>query len=1236
MTLNITQAPTANAGSDEAVCQGDDVDLSNSATTPTASNFSNLLWSSSGDGNFDDQTALSPIYTPGAADIAAGSVTLTLTANSAGACVPASAAMTVTLTPSPTANAGSDEAVCQGTNLDLSTSTTAPTASNFSDLLWSSSGDGSFDDQTALMPIYTLGAADLAAGTVTLTLTANGGGSCGASSDAMTLNSTPNPTANAGTDESACQGAILDLSNSATQPTASDYSSLMWSTSGDGSFDDQTALTPMYTSGGADIVAGSVTLTLTANGNGSCTPASDAMTLTLTPGPTANAGSDEAVCQGANLDLSTSTTAPAASNFSNLLWSSSGSGTFSDAAALAPVYTPSAADISNGSITLTLTANGNGSCAASTDNMVLTLAEPPTASAGSDEAVCSTETLDLSASVSPPTASDFSSLSWTTSGSGAFNDINALTPIYTPSAADITNGSVILMLTANGNASCAPASDAMTLNITQAPTANAGSDEAVCQGDDVNLSNSATTPTASNFSDLLWSSSGDGNFDDQTALTPIYTPGAADIAAGSVTLTLTANSAGACAPASDAMTVTLTPSPTANAGSDEAVCQGANLDLSTSTTAPAASNFSDLLWSGSGDGSFDDQTALTPIYTPGVADIAGGSVTLTLTANGNGSCTPASDAMTLTITSGPTANAGSDEAVCQGDDVNLSNSATTPTASNFSDLLWSSSGDGNFDDQTALAPIYSPGGADIAAGSVTLTLTANSGGACAPASDAMTVTLTPSPTANAGSDEAVCQGANLDLSTSTTAPAASNFSDLLWSGSGDGSFDDQTALTPIYTPGVADIAGGSVTLTLTANGNGSCTPASDAMTLTITSDPTANAGSDEAVCQGDDVNLSNSATIPTASNFSDLLWSSSGDGNFDDQTALAPIYSPGGADIAAGSVTLTLTANSAGACAPASDAMTVTLTPSPTANAGSDEAVCQGANLDLSTSTTAPAASNFSDLLWSGSGDGSFDDQTALTPIYTPGVADIAGGSVTLTLTANGNGSCTPASDAMTLTITSGPTANAGSDEAVCQGDDVNLSNSATTPTASNFSDLLWSSSGDGNFDDQTALTPIYTPGAADIAAGSVTLTLTANSGGACAPASDAMTVTLTPSPTANAGSDEAVCQGANLDLSTSTTAPAASNFSDLLWSGSGDGSFDDQTALTPIYTPGVADIAGGSVTLTLTANGNGSCTPASDAMTLTITSDPTANAGSDEAVCQGDDVDLSNCHQRRPLMPGR
>ena len=69
--------PTANAGADATI----EADESFLLSDATATNFSSLLWTSSGDGMFDDATILNSTYLPGAADIAASTVELCLTAN---------------------------------------------------------------------------------------------------------------------------------------------------------------------------------------------------------------------------------------------------------------------------------------------------------------------------------------------------------------------------------------------------------------------------------------------------------------------------------------------------------------------------------------------------------------------------------------------------------------------------------------------------------------------------------------------------------------------------------------------------------------------------------------------------------------------------------------------------------------------------------------------------------------------------------------------------------------------------------------------------------------------------------------------------------------------------------------------------------------------------------------------------------------------------------------------------
>lgn len=66
--------PTVNAGNDTAVCAGESMQLSGFAT-----NYNSVIWETSGDGSFNDNVILNPLYTPGFDDIQSGSVTLTLT-----------------------------------------------------------------------------------------------------------------------------------------------------------------------------------------------------------------------------------------------------------------------------------------------------------------------------------------------------------------------------------------------------------------------------------------------------------------------------------------------------------------------------------------------------------------------------------------------------------------------------------------------------------------------------------------------------------------------------------------------------------------------------------------------------------------------------------------------------------------------------------------------------------------------------------------------------------------------------------------------------------------------------------------------------------------------------------------------------------------------------------------------------------------------------------------------------
>ncbi len=1112
VVLTIDPEATADAGSDALVCFNSTHQLAATATNGT------ILWTTSGSGTFDDDTSEDPIYTFSAADIAAGTVTLTMSVD--GSCNDPSDAVVLTIDPEATADAGSDALVCFNSTHQL-----AATATNGT-ILWTTSGSGTFDDDTAEDPIYTFSAADIAAGTVTLTMSVDG--SCNDPSDAVVLTIDPEATADAGSDALVCFNSTHQLAATATNGT------ILWTTSGSGTFDDDTAEDPIYTFSAADIAAGTVTLTMSVDG--SCNDPSDAVVLTVDPEATADAGSDALVCFNSTHQL-----AATATN-GTILWTTSGSGTFDDDTSEDPIYTFSAADIAAGTVTLTMSVDG--SCNDPSDAVVLTVDPEATADAGSDALVCFNSTHQLAATATNGT------ILWTTSGSGTFDDDTSEDPIYTFSAADIAAGTVTLTMSVDG--SCNDPSDAVVLTIDPEATADAGSDALVCFNSTHQLAATATNGT------ILWTTSGSGAFDDDTSEDPIYTFSAADIAAGTVTLTMSVD--GSCNDPSDAVVLTIDPEATADAGSDALVCFN-----STHQLAATATNGT-ILWTTSGSGTFDDDTSEDPIYTFSAADIAAGTVTLTMSVDG--SCNDPSDAVVLTIDPEATADAGSDALVCFNSTHQLAATATNGT------ILWTTSGSGTFDDDTSEDPIYTFSAADIAAGTVTLTMSVD--GSCNDPSDAVVLTIDPEATADAGSDALVCFN-----STHQLAATATNGT-ILWTTSGSGTFDDDTSEDPIYTFSAADIAAGTVTLTMSVDGT--CNDPSDAVVLTIDPEATADAGSDALVCFNSTHQLAATATNGT------ILWTTSGSGTFDDDTAEDPIYTFSAADIAAGMVTLTMSVD--GTCNDPSSDVVLTIDPEATADAGSDALVCYN-----STHQLAATATNGT-ILWTTSGSGTFDDDTSEDPIYTFSAADIAAGTVTLTMSVDG--SCNDPSDAVVLTIDPEATADAGSDALVCFNSTHQLAATATNGT------ILWTTSGSGTFDDDTAEDPIYTFSAADIAAGTVTLTMSVD--GSCNDPSDAVVLTIDPEATADAGSDALVCFN-----STHQLAATATNGT-ILWTTSGSGTFDDDTSEDPIYTFSAADIAAGTVTLTMSVDG--SCNDPSDAVVLTIDPEATADAGSDALVC--------------------
>jgi len=713
----------------------------------------------------------------------------------------------------------------------------------------------------------------------------------------------------------------------------------------------------------------------------------------------------------------------------------------------------------------------------------------PTADADGDQSICSTINSILLEGV----ATDYDSIAWETYGTGTFDDATLLQPVYTPSAADITGGSLLIVMRVYGDtATCPsgpnPATDQLTLSIIPPPTADAGDDQTICETDNVSLLATVTYEAS-----VVWSNNGgDGTFSSTTAYNPTYYPGPNDISNSSLLITLTAVGNSPCTNATNELIVTINQSPEANAGSDASVCEGSTYTLDGTPT-----NETSILWSnGTGDGTFSSTTAEDPIYTPGTADIAAGTVTLTMTAYGQSPCADDTDAMTLTIVASPTTSAGDDQTICESTTVVALAGSSVNTASELWEIV---SGDGTFEDATSPTSNYNLGPGDVSGTTVILKLTGTANSPCSDVSDQMSITINPEATVNAGPATGTICGSNpFSLSSAT----ASNYLSLLWETDGDGTFNGgENTQNPDYTSGPNDIIDGIVNLTFKAYNQTPCTGFnSDFLTLTVNTAPIVSAGLNGSTCDTSVYTLSG-----TSSNSSQDTWTTLGDGSFNGtEHNLNAEYTPGTNDIAAGTVTLTLTASPVSPCTTSEDdSMILTIISDPTVYAGADETICEGSNLDITDAT----ASSSVVLAWITDGDGSFTSTTSLVTTYIPGTTDINTGTVNLELTATSTGACSGSvSDTRILTIKNNPTANAGSDETICNTETLTIS----TATAVDYLDLLWTTSGTGNFTSENTLNPTYTPSAGDISAGSVTLTLTASAQNPCSSSSsDNMLLTI-------------------------------------------------------------------------------------------------------------------------------
>ena len=156
----------------------------------------------------------------------------------------------------------------------------------------------------------------------------------------------------AGLDINSCADSDVQLNG-----YAANYTSLEWTTAGDGTFSDATIMNPVYTPGTQDIANGSVDLTITAHKDSQTM--SDDVTLNFFENVTLSFDPEGlqycAIQEPQAISVELLSGEP-----TSFVWTTQGSGEFGNPSDMITTYTPSAEDLEAGQVILNATATSEG------------------------------------------------------------------------------------------------------------------------------------------------------------------------------------------------------------------------------------------------------------------------------------------------------------------------------------------------------------------------------------------------------------------------------------------------------------------------------------------------------------------------------------------------------------------------------------------------------------------------------------------------------------------------------------------------------------------------------------------------------------------------------------------------------------------------------------------------------------------------------------------------------------
>lgn len=420
------------AGQDSVIC----LDMPYFTVSGNATNYWYVVWMTGGDGFFSDANQLTTNYFPGANDKSTGLVRLILTIFTLPPeLLIISDTVNYQLVLNPEVYGGEQVTICQSDVVELSGQ-----ARYCSSHYWITLGDGYFENPYQLNTVYHPGQGDLESGECLIKLCAEPISPCvDVEESPVMIKIRKIPQVSYLEDITICRGNHAEL-----QASVQNYSSITWTTSGDGTFSDPSALITIYTPGPEDISNQLTTVTLLVSPIEPCNQVTEkSVNIHITPYPIAQIFTNQSICEGNTIVLE-----GYAANYSSFIWMSLGNGVFEDPTSIYTRYFPGSMDLERNFALIMLLVNSLSPCNFSTGAYV----EIPIVPEPLLEIDYETPDCDKVQFYSIVQNAD--SIVWISTGDGYFNDSTISDPVYYVGENDLSTGSVMCYLIAYPESPC--------------------------------------------------------------------------------------------------------------------------------------------------------------------------------------------------------------------------------------------------------------------------------------------------------------------------------------------------------------------------------------------------------------------------------------------------------------------------------------------------------------------------------------------------------------------------------------------------------------------------------------------------------------------------------------------------------------------------------------------------------------------------------------------------------------